>query len=386
MILSRWFLAFENDMVSVNSVFTARRIAMILIGGLFFVVGAFAQTTERRESSSGDVLNGASTFSSPNASGGLGVRLTEAGDGIRLFNVPSSSGLSLRYASENGAQVNIRVNDRNVRRITLRQSGSDFDRFRTETVTLPIPSNATVTIFLPRGSASTSVDFVDFLPVQTALPSTNNDNLLRCDRINPNIRPAEFPVLRIPLAVHVGGSGARDQTVCGILEEINEIWFDLAGICFEMTVDRRFINRGNPQQDRRAEKRRGILNFWILSRGGLFPVAQNANGVFLGRVDEAYTVLNPGLSNVGVRARSNFAAARTGAHELGHALNLNHQNCGAPCANLLMTSGRRGFGLITGTPANTNEIRRARNAAQTLPRRALSNTTLDTCAAPRFIE
>lgn len=367
------------------------RLLFSLLPAFFIATQAFSQTTERRESASGDVLNGAATFSSPNASGGLAVRFTERGDGIRLFNVPASSGLRIRYATEIGSLVGVQVNDNRARSLSAPASGSDFDQFRTRTLTLPIPNNATLTIFLPANRASISIDSVDFLPIQNPqvarpIPS-NNQGLNRCDPIDSNLSPGRFPVLRVPLAVHVGGSGARDQTLCGILEEINEIWFEAGGICFEMTIDRRFVNRGTPRRDRSAEKRAGLLNFWILSRGSLFPTSQGANGVYLGGgVDEAYTVLNPGLGTAGVIERSDFAAARTGAHELGHALSLNHQNCGAPCANLLMTSGRRGFGLVTGTPANTDEINRARRAATNFRRRALSNTQPDTCSAPRFIE
>jgi len=195
------------------------------------------------------------------------------------------------------------------------------------------------------------------------------------------------PVLRVPLAVHVGGSMAGYDEICSIAEEINEILFTQAGICFEMELDEVFVNTGDPGRDRSAEKRADRLNLWLLSSGRFFPASPNANGVFLGQRDEAYTLDRPSLALGGVRELSRNPAARTGAHELGHALGLNHQDCGAPCDNLLMRSGRRGFELVTGAPGNTDEIARARNVAMVRMLRgaALLDASRTECAPPRFI-
>ena len=38
-------------------------------------------------------------------------------------------------------------------------------------------------------------------------------------------------------------------------------------------------------------------------------------------------------------------ASRTAAHELGHALSLNHTNCGSACDDALMASGKKGYKL-----------------------------------------
>ena len=55
--------------------------------------------------------------------------------------------------------------------------------------------------------------------------------------------------------------------------------------------------------------------------------------------------------------------ARTAAHEMGHGLGLGHQNCGEACEDLLMTSGRLGYQLVTGAPASVDEQATARDHA-----------------------
>jgi len=111
------------------------------------------------------------------------------------------------------------------------------------------------------------------------------------------------PVYRIPLRVHLGNSGRPAEQWRPILEEINTIWLSQAGICFEIeTVDD-------------DEKMTAGLDLWF---DAAIP---DWNGYFNDRHDihvrddpDLRPARNPALSS----------AARTAAHELGHALELHH--------------------------------------------------------------
>ncbi len=200
-----------------------------------------------------------------------------------------------------------------------------------------------------------------------------------CEGIVGRLEADDDPVLRIPLRVHVGHSDLSDDDVCGVMEEINQVWWRQARICFEMDLDRRV------QPSRDLEKEPDVLNLWLMRDSSLFRSAQGANGVYIGgEIDEAYTVDVPNLGEAPNPA--DYLAARTGAHELGHALRLGHQNCGSRCDDLLMTSGRQGTALVSGSPASVDEIDVARQTAVTAARRALEDTGPDRCAPPRFIE
>lgn len=372
------------------------------------VLSQASSVSSKREAGSGEVLGGASAYSDPQASGGLGVEITEeVGSGIRLDNIPASRGLSLVYQAETAGEISLRINGKSQSPLVFSATG--IGEYQTLSRALPIVAGSRVELIFQPNNTPINIDYVEFDaqpelalidvvvpgsppsgPINTSDPVVPVDpqtpELRRCQSMPQDAAPAVFPVLRIPLAVHVGGSALSDDDICGIMEEMNNIWYAQAGICFEMELDRVFFDMGNPQIDRASEKRSNILNFWLLRDNSLFPTAQSANGVYLGGRDEAYTMDRPGLNTGGVVTRSRFAAARTGAHELGHALSLGHQNCGAACYNLLMTSGRRGFEIVTGVPASVNEVQRARNTAVSSRRRALGDTSSNFCSPPRFID
>lgn len=112
------------------------------------------------------------------------------------------------------------------------------------------------------------------------------------------------PVYRIPLNVHLGGSGRPYAQWAPILEEINTIWLSQAGICFEI--------RTVSHNETAAEG----LDLWFEA------TVQSWNGFFT----DAHNIHvrdNPDLRPAPRAAK--YSAARTAAHELGHALQLGHR-------------------------------------------------------------
>jgi hypothetical protein len=119
--------------------------------------------------------------------------------------------------------------------------------------------------------------------------------------------PPFAPVYRIPLRVHLHKSGRTLSQFSEILEEINQIWWSQAGICFEMhTVD----------HDMPLEQG---LDLWFLPAIGGNEVW---NGLY--RSDHDMQVRDTPLL-AAARNPARHPAARTAAHELGHALDLDHR-------------------------------------------------------------
>lgn len=152
-----------------------------------------------------------------------------------------------------------------------------------------------------------------------------------------------------------------------MLEEVNQIWWSQAAICFEVEAIR---------TDAAASVG---LDLWF-ERSSPFPNGVDANGVY-GGPHEIYSLDRPSLASAPNPVTN--LPARTAAHELGHALNLSHQDCGTACDDLLMRSGRRGFQVATGAPASVDERARARARATSL---ALNDTAPNVCSPPKILE
>ncbi|HET6283170.1 MAG TPA: hypothetical protein VFH73_19585 [Polyangia bacterium] len=194
-----------------------------------------------------------------------------------------------------------------------------------------------------------------------------------CNALPAGVEPPFMPVYRIPLRLHRTRSDLGDDQLCRVLEEVNEIWWKQAGVCFEIEA---------VKTDTVATTG---LDFFF-ERSTPFPNGVTANGVY-GGPHEIYGMDKPSLSPAPNPSRE--LAARTCAHELGHGLSLGHQNpgeaClfqGTECDDLLMRSGHRGYKVIPGTPANVNEVDRARTRAKTL---ALPQTDAVVCGPPRLL-
>lgn len=112
------------------------------------------------------------------------------------------------------------------------------------------------------------------------------------------------PVYRIPLRVHLGDSNRPSMEWIPILEEINTIWLSRAGICFEMHI---------VDHD---EKLPNGLDLWFEAS------IPEWNGYYSGEHD-IHVRDDPDLGPA--KRPAKYSAARTAAHELGHALKLGHR-------------------------------------------------------------
>ena len=182
------------------------------------------------------------------------------------------------------------------------------------------------------------------------------------------------PVFRIPLRVHTGLSELTEAELRPILRELNEIWLQQAGVCFEIEV--------TDSEDNRED------GFDFRYTSGEIPIARGSNGVYQDP-HSIWSIDHPRLNDVMMPVMQ--PTARTTAHELGHALGLAHENpppsndCSRPCHcvelgddcdEYLMRSGSKGFFL------SKPEIDTARNRA---PRFALEDQSPSQCAEPVFM-
>ncbi len=173
------------------------------------------------------------------------------------------------------------------------------------------------------------------------------------------VAPPYTPVYRIAARIHAGESTLSDAQFVDITAEVNQIWREQAGVCFEFElVDHDELGPGfdiwyNPGTS-------GDPNGYYSGDNDIFSRDQPSLGA----------APNPGQ----------IPAARTTAHEFGHALGLQHQDFGNACPggtgdldcnDLLMRSGRRGFFL------SEPEIERARMVAEN---KALDDTAPLDCA------
>ena len=172
--------------------------------------------------------------------------------------------------------------------------------------------------------------------------------------------PGLTPIYRIPLRIHMALSQLTNADLVPILAEMNQIWLSQAGVCFEIEVTRDETNIP-----------RGID---LRYTAGQIPGATTANGLTQG--SQIWCIDHPGLGSSPHPVAN--PAARTTAHELGHALNLDHENpppsadCASPCYcvtlgvdcnDFLMRSGRTGFFVS----APEVQIARTRAAQRALP-------------------
>jgi hypothetical protein len=157
--------------------------------------------------------------------------------------------------------------------------------------------------------------------------------------------PALTPAFHIPLRVHRGDSGLSGRLLASVLEEVNEIWWSQAALCFEVEI----VRDDQPRSD-------GFDLWFHRSKLGCNTTA---NGVYCGDHD-IHSLDAPSLGRASDPAWNvRQLPARTAAHELGHGLSLPHFNDQPDSNDSLMSSGRQGFKL------HTAEVEAARRRART---------------------
>jgi hypothetical protein len=169
-------------------------------------------------------------------------------------------------------------------------------------------------------------------------------------------------------------SNLTNLDLAPILDELNRIWLSQGGICFEVEVTDDETNRTD--------------GFDFRYTSGQIPgTGPGTNGLTQG-AHSIWSIDHPNLGSAPNPVQN--PAARTTAHELGHALNLDHENpppsndCASPCYcvtlslecnDFLMRSGTRGFFL------SDPEVQIARTRAA---QRALPDTLPVACGAPVY--
>lgn len=165
-----------------------------------------------------------------------------------------------------------------------------------------------------------------------------------------SLSPGIQPVYRINLRVHLANSNRTPEEFGPIFREINKIWYTQAGICFEIHT----VYHDDPLTDG--------LDMWFS------PYIGGYNGYYDGEFIQMSDA--PVLGHAENPARS--SAARTAAHELGHALDLPHRQ---DSDDNLMRSRTYGWQL------NTQEIEQARETAADI---AIEDTAPLNCGPPKI--
>ena len=92
------------------------------------------------------------------AHGGYLISLTKAGQGIRLTNLPASSKMAIRYASQNVGTISVIVDNQPVHKVNIHSSGAFTGSFLHAIIDIDIPSNGTLTILFDTNDVAVNID------------------------------------------------------------------------------------------------------------------------------------------------------------------------------------------------------------------------------------
>ncbi len=166
----------------------------------------------------------------------------------------------------------------------------------------------------------------------------------------PSLTPGFQPVYRINLRVHLANSSRAPEEFGPIFREINKIWYTQAGICFEIHT----VYHDDPLTDG--------LDMWFS------PYIGGYNGYY----DGEYIQMSDAPILALTENPASSSAARTAAHELGHALDLRHRQ---DSDDNLMRSRTYGWQL------NAQEVKQARETAADI---AIEDTAPLNCGSPKI--
>lgn len=117
--------------------------------------------TGTRQAETGTRYGNARIYADSAASGGQGIAGLDATmDGVAFFNQRNGSSLQIRYAAATNAQLSLYINGTYRQKIILPSTGSWTGAYATKTVSIPIPSAATVKLQRDSGDSAANLDWV----------------------------------------------------------------------------------------------------------------------------------------------------------------------------------------------------------------------------------
>ncbi len=141
-------------------VFSIRKNVLLLpmLLPIFFSTSAFAGNRHIVEAESAAVIGGTKKISDDSASGKHVVTLRNPGDGLLFPDLPAATTLAIRYATLTTGTFSIAVNNQPPIKINIHSSGSFTESFLHSVITLTIPKNAKLKIYLDSTDVALNID------------------------------------------------------------------------------------------------------------------------------------------------------------------------------------------------------------------------------------
>jgi hypothetical protein len=117
--------------------------------------------TGTRQAEGGTRYGNARTYTDSAASGGAGVSGLDApNDAVAFFNQKAGNSLQVRYAAANAARLSLYINGTYKQKVSLPATGGWTGSYATQTVSVSIPSAATVKLQFDSGDSAANLDWV----------------------------------------------------------------------------------------------------------------------------------------------------------------------------------------------------------------------------------
>lgn len=125
---------------------------------IFFSTSAFAGKRHILEAEAATVIGGTKKVGDDSASGKYVVSLRRPGDGLLFAGLPVASTLAIRYATLTTGTFSIAVNNQPPVKINIHSSGAFTGSFLHAIITLDIPKNAKLKIYLDSTDVALDID------------------------------------------------------------------------------------------------------------------------------------------------------------------------------------------------------------------------------------